>query len=186
VQKSSGTNHPSPAWFQTEESPNFDLKKFLFRYVIRYWWLFLVGLVVSMTIGLLYLRYTTPIYEVKSTLLIKAAEESGSSSLSEELVLQDLGLMGVNRNLENEIQILKSRQLMMQVVKELDLEVMYLMEGRVRITEAFPHAEVIVDSFKVKKPATFQVNILEDEKRFELQVGENVIGIPFLRRTDPE
>jgi hypothetical protein len=52
---------------------------------------------------------------------------------------------------------------MMQVVKELDLEVMYLMEGRGRITEAFPHAEVIVDSFKVKKPATFRVNILKDK-----------------------
>lgn len=79
----------------------------------------------------LYLRYTPPEYRISATLLIKD-EENGALGTEPDLLLTDLGLPPRSRVLDNEIQILRSRQLMTRVVQRLDLTTIYFVKGRVR------------------------------------------------------
>ena len=119
-----------------EEKP-FDLRGFIFKYLIRNWYLFVLFVILAGACGWAYLRYATPIYLVKGTMLIKSDQSTSNSGASEELILQDLGLMNGNKNVQNEIQILKSRTLMEEVVNHLSLNIRYFAEGRVKSTEIY-------------------------------------------------
>ncbi len=98
-----------PHFFASEEKA-FDLKALLFHYLLRYWYLYLIFPAMGYLGAWVYLRYTVPEYEVKCSLLIK--DEKKGSGLSENALLQELGAIQETKNIENEIQVLKSQTLM--------------------------------------------------------------------------
>lgn len=151
------------------------------KYLYSHWWLFGVCLLLSMGAALLFLRYSTPVYQVSTSIMVKNDEENRPNAPSEDLVLRGLGIPAINRNLENEIQILKSTTLLQQVVRELGLEIQYLAKGNIRQTELFPYAPVTCDSFQLRKPVTLKLHILPDNTHFELSRPDNkMIGtFPF-------
>jgi tyrosine-protein kinase Etk/Wzc len=89
-----------------------------------YWRWFALSVIAGVLGAFLYLRYQTPLYEVDATILIKDDKKGGS--LSELSAFEDLGLLKNTNNIENEIEVLKSRALMTLVVKELRLNVRYI------------------------------------------------------------
>src|SRR5690554_1332478 len=103
---------------------------------LKYWPWFVIGVVLSVTISLLYLRYATPIYQSVATILIK---DEKNSALSELAAFQDLGLTGsLNQSgFENEMLILKSKSLTERVVQKLNLQVSYYSEGSIKNSELF-------------------------------------------------
>ena len=64
-----------------------------------------------------------PVYRVSSTILIN--EERENSTLTNERMLQGLGLPGGMRNLDNQIMILSSRALTERALKELSFNIDY-------------------------------------------------------------
>jgi capsular exopolysaccharide synthesis family protein len=108
-----------------------DIKKYIFH-----WKWFALGLFISLLLSFLYLRYTTPQYNVVSTILINHKQnESVSSELS---AFADLSLIGNNKSqFDTEIGILKSKSLMESVVKKLRLNEIYYAEGRLKNTELY-------------------------------------------------
>jgi len=103
-----------------------DLKEIFFRY-FRYWYIFLISIILCVFYAFIHLRYyTTPQYYVSSTILIKENNNNffGPSSAG------GLGGLSQNKNLGNEILILKSNNLMKRVIDELGLHTSYFMEGR--------------------------------------------------------
>ncbi|MCP9199587.1 polysaccharide biosynthesis tyrosine autokinase [Gramella sp. GC03-9] len=111
----------------------FNLRKELQKY-LKYWYWFVIGVILSVIGGVTYVRYSTPVYSASASIIIN--EESGSGSSSEML---DVGLAAglKTNNLEKEIAILKSRRLMKRVVKALDLNISYYIEGQVRDVELY-------------------------------------------------
>ena len=103
---------------------------------LKFWPWFVLGVIITVSISFIYLRYATPIYQTQASILIK---DEKNSELSELAAFQDLGLTGTlnQSGFENEIQILKSKSLTERVVKELDLNVTYISEGNVRDSEMF-------------------------------------------------
>lgn len=92
----------------------------------RRWYLFAIGLLLSLFIAFFYLKTATPIYNAKSTVLIKDAKNNSLGSIGmESSVLRDLsGLGGMSTNsIENELEILKSKKLVYEVIKNNSLEV---------------------------------------------------------------
>src|SRR5581483_2566561 len=65
----------------------------------------------------LYLRYGTPIYETAATILVKD-EKKG---LDDSNLMEQLDLFGSKKTVENEIEVIQSRTLMREVVKNLSL-----------------------------------------------------------------
>ena len=88
------------------EERNFDFKRFFIRYV-KYWYVFGVSIILAFFIARYYNWYVTPIYKSSCRIIVK--DENANSSA--ENLLKDLSNMKRNANLENEIQILKSKTL---------------------------------------------------------------------------
>jgi capsular exopolysaccharide synthesis family protein len=105
------------------------------KYLRRWPW-YVVALGLAALGAGLYLRYTAPEYKITATLLIKD-EENGALGPEPDLLFTDLGLPPRSRVLDNEIQILKSRQLVTRVVQRLGLTTVYFVKGRVRENEVY-------------------------------------------------
>lgn len=103
---------------------NISLREMLDKY-LRYWPAFIIAIFLSLGIAHLYLRYTKPVYQITSTLLIK-----DEKSASADDILSQLDLAGSSKVIENEIEILQSKTLMAEVVKRLSLNVSLSKEGR--------------------------------------------------------
>ncbi|MBC5773004.1 polysaccharide biosynthesis tyrosine autokinase [Pontibacter sp. KCTC 32443] len=116
------------------DSEEINIKEIVQRY-FRYWYLFITGVVVAGIVAFVYLRYSTPQYRISSTLLIK--DDKKGPSLAENAVLDDLDLFQTGKNIDNEIEILKSKSLMNRVLKELSLHTTYHVDGRVKSTEIY-------------------------------------------------
>ena len=104
---------------------------------LRYWPWFLISVLLILSLAFLYLKYTSENYRTQATILIK---DEQNSSLSELAAFEDLGLTGgglSSSDLENEVEILKSKKLLTQVVKDLDLNIRYFFEGDIVSKEVF-------------------------------------------------
>ena len=95
---------------------------------LRYWKWFVLGIVISVGLSILYLRYTTPQYNASASILIKDNKKSGLSAELE--TFKDLGIVGggSTNNTDNEIEIMKSRKVIGNVVDSLHLDVSYLQD----------------------------------------------------------
>lgn len=107
-----------PIFSQQEEESDFNLKELLYKY-LSYWKWFLLSLTIALCAAFVYLRYQTPVYSIKSSILIKD-EEKGPDAM-----LKELDLFSSNKVIDNEIEILKSYTLMEKVVTDLNLHVNY-------------------------------------------------------------
>ncbi|MCZ2845019.1 MAG: polysaccharide biosynthesis tyrosine autokinase [Candidatus Bathyarchaeota archaeon] len=153
---------------QTREE-EIDLREALKTYLSR-WPLFVAGILVCLTGAFLYLRYATPTYNTLTTIIIKE-EEKGALS-SELSAFADMGMLGGmgSGSIENELGILKSKRLMTNVVKELDLNVRYFQEGTVRTTELYENRPFNIQILafdrerfeKIEEPESFYFEILSD------------------------
>lgn len=140
---------------------------------LRYWKWFALGIIVSISLAFMYLRYTTPTYSANASILIKDNKKSGLSAELE--AFKDLGIVGGNslNNTDNEIEILKSRKIIGNVVDSLKLDVYHYISGRVRQREVYKSSSPIQIDFISKaeilkvKDTTFNVKII-DETKFDL------------------
>src|ERR1700740_1587152 len=96
--------------FSVEETQENSIKDLLIKYLYNWKW-FLLSFVTCIALGFAYLRYQTPLYEVNATVLIK--DDKNGNSVSDELsAFEDLGIFKNKKNIDNEIEILRSRSLM--------------------------------------------------------------------------
>ena len=113
-----------------EQSETKDMSTIISQYT-RYWYIFFVGVALSLSAAYLHLRYyTVPNYSVYSTMLIKDDKSSADA-------LSDLSPLKATRNIDNEIPILLSKRLMTRVVSELGLSTKYSIKGKVRDVEIY-------------------------------------------------
>ena len=103
---------------QFQDSDTINLRAELEKYLIHWKW-FLLGIITSLVLAFLYLRYTNPKFKASSTIMIKDNQKSGISAELE--AFKDLGIVGgsSSNNPDNEIEILKSRSILGEVVKKL-------------------------------------------------------------------
>jgi len=107
---------------ESEKEQQIDLLGLFFKY-LSYWKLFLVSLVVCIMIAVAYLKLSTPIYEVLSTVLLKDDKKGGG--MDELGALKDIGLLDVKNNVDNELEVLKTSNLSEQAIRELGIYVNY-------------------------------------------------------------
>lgn len=106
---------------------DFNVKELLFKY-LKHWYWFVICFVVFSVFTYTKLRYSTPLYDVTATILISQEENLTDAGLSN---FKDLGLEQTQDKIENEIQILKSKTLIKDVVTKLNLNIKYFYKGRV-------------------------------------------------------
>lgn len=124
-----------------------DEKKILselwFRYA-PYWPVFAVLIVGCMFCAWFYLRITPKVYEASARIMIKD-ETKGPE---ESRVIEDLDQLAGKKIIENEIEVLQSRTLMNEVVKNLHLYATYFEEGDINPTSAYTSSPIMIEAVK--------------------------------------
>ncbi|MDI6049228.1 polysaccharide biosynthesis tyrosine autokinase [Flavobacterium sp. XS2P24] len=143
--------------FEEDFENDFQLKEFLNKYSIFWKW-FVVGICVSLVLAFLYLRYTIPQYQASTTILVKDEKKGGM--LSELSAFADLGMGGgLKSNVDNEIEILKSRKLVETTIKKLNLNIAFFISGKVVDREIYGEAPIEV--YFVDKTNQFYENKMD-------------------------
>ncbi|MGE8534686.1 MAG: GumC family protein, partial [Chryseobacterium sp.] len=149
--------------FSEEEknSSKINFSEIIKPYLRRWPW-FIFCAMVALAIGYFAIKFMTPVYYVETTLLIK--DSKNSSSNNDLGVLSDLsGLGGMKTNsISNEIEVLKSKKLMRDVVVNKNLQTNIIVKGKVSRAELYKESspiEVKVVNEKVSKSANNLINV---------------------------
>ena len=146
---------------QSEEQIN--IQEILFRYLIHWPW-FVVSAIVCVALAWGYLRLTTPVYNISATVLIKDEKKGGGANMSSELEKMGLnGFVSSSSNIENEIEVLKSRTLAREVVSSLGLFVTYMDEDKFPNKELYRTSPVLVSLTPQEAdrlPQTMEIDML--------------------------
>jgi tyrosine-protein kinase Etk/Wzc len=145
-------------------------KDFIFKY-LPYVPLLLVSVVFFLVIAYIKVRYTTQIFKVQSSLLIKndAGVAGGGSSGggAKDERFEELFLTRDALNLSNEIEVLKSTPVLQRVVRDLNLQTSYFSVGNVRsglIYPTFPFTLNILDKPDSTKAVGFRITMLSPDR----------------------
>ncbi len=154
-------NNPSN-YFQQDEN-QIDIKQEIKKY-FRFWPWFLFAIGLSFSIAYVYLRFSPRIYQTSTK--IKILDESDGLELPSSAFV----FKRSNINLENEIEILTSYNIIEQVVRELKLNTIFQQEGQIQTTliAQLPFQfDQHVESDSI--PSNLQFEILVNEKDFEVR-----------------
>ena len=149
-----------------------NIKQIINKYS-THWKYFVLSLVFFILICFFYLKYTAPIYNVTSSILVKDEEKGISNQLN---AFSEIGfdLSGNNLKLENEIELLNSRSLLTSVVESLNLNVNYFDDKALIKKESYKNLPIKV-SF---------INKNRDYSQNEFLIGIKKISNSKLRITD--
>lgn len=123
---------------QQTQKDSLNLREALKPYLFKWYW-FGVGVIVAVLAVMFYLRYSVTVYNTEATLLIKEVNKSVGGGGAEMSVISEIGGMGSmgTNSVDNEIEILRSKKLMMSVVKELGLETNIYLKGKLKDMELY-------------------------------------------------
>ena len=148
----------------------------VFAAIVLNWHWFLLSLIICVSAALIHLRYTEPVYEASARMVIK--DGSGKKNASQMLSnIQDLGFLSNSTGLANEMEVLRSRLLLRDVVKDLKLYTEYRVDGRVIDPIVYKTQPITVDLDPVHLDS-LDITLLEGVKGFNLTLwrdGANYI-----------
>lgn len=162
-----------------------DLQKLFFRFLRNWYWLAL-GLLAGGLVAFLVLRYSTTIYQVSGTVLIADKQQN---TFSTEAIVSELGYTPGTRTgskVSDELQILKSSDLMRSVVDSLGLHVHYVQEGRIKDSELYldsPLSVILTDSLAGRISLSLRLRPLDQQDYLLISGGEDTLsgrfGVPI-------
>lgn len=130
--------------YQQEEESSFNFQTLYTMFILNWEW-FALSLIICLGLGFLYLRYKSPTYEVSAKILIKDEQSPNRGGSNQILAnMQDLGFISNSYGIDNEVEILMSRALAEDVVKDLNLYVQYKSKGRIKNTLIYKHQPINV------------------------------------------
>lgn len=168
---------------EEEQNEDFNLRDTLEKYLFQWQW-FVLSALFCLGFAYVYLRYTTPSYQASTTILVKDEKKGGM--LSELSAFSDMGLgKGMTSNLDNEIEILKSRSLVESTVKALKLNITLIGNGNVKGSEIYNDSPILVD-FISMNPNFFDSDLLleyvelsPDTFSLESKIGNEEVPSPI-------
>ena len=126
------------------EDKEIDIQELLFKYLIHWPW-FVGAVIVCLISAYIYLYVATPVYNISATVLIKDDKKGGNSN--NVAGLDELGLSGLitsSQSIDNEIEVLRSKTLVKEVVSYLNLYVTYQDDDQIPSKELYKTSPVQV------------------------------------------
>ena len=139
-----------------------SLRDILDIFIYQWKW-FVLSIILCLGLGYLYLMTKPNIYKRSAVMLVKDDSNTGGAARSRggtDALMQLNGVM-MGSSVKNEVYILQSHQIMMEVVRELKLDVNYIYRHRlqtVRLYDVKPFTAQF-DSAEVRRPFSFKVAI---------------------------
>ena len=147
---------------------NFSIQRELKKYIIHWKW-FLFSALLFVLIGGLYLKKTAPVYNSVSTILIKDNREG--RGLSELAAFSDLaGLSGGNNDIDDEVDIIKSKTILSKVVTKLNLNILLQEKKGLRTNDLYSNSPI---SVRFKFNDFYSDSNNEDIEPFKIYINSN-------------
>ena len=140
----------------------------IFAMLVLNWQYFLLSLFICVCGALIYLRYTTPVYQMSAKILIKDDDSRYRRNNANMLAnMQQLGIMTNSAGIENEVEILQSRLLAREAVIDLKLYTEYYGFGRVKKSLVYQTQPVTVD-IDAESLAQMDKQLLDEVRAFKM------------------
>src|SRR5690606_13858800 len=156
------------------ESTNY---KVLFLKYFKYWYWYLIGIFLTLSLAFIYLQSATKEYPISTTILIPTK----STDFTQNAIVSDLESYQSTKQVENEAEVLSSASLMSLALQQLNLNVSYFIKDNYFRDREIFGAELPIEvalheydsmAFFIKDLNTsFLVHIL-DENTYELEDDE--------------
>lgn len=117
-----------------------DLNDLLHK-MIFHWPLYLLTIAIAVGGALLYLKYKKPMYMSDAKLYLKDEKKGPSEEMD---ALKSLSLFNNSKNMENEMEVIKSPILLQQVLGKNNLNIRYYIKGPVQNQEVYNHAPLTI------------------------------------------
>jgi tyrosine-protein kinase Etk/Wzc len=163
------------------QEENFDINK-IFNKVILKWHWFLISTILCLVVAFLYTKYKAPTYQIGARLLVKDDEKGGGLGKQAGALMDLGGILGSSNSVDNEAEVLKTRFLMEQVVRELQLNLVYSSKDGFKIREldkspfklSFVNAVDTIEetSIEFKKLSNGKILVKSDDYKGEVSIGQ--------------
>ncbi|MGO2294141.1 MAG: GumC family protein [Psychroflexus halocasei] len=163
-----------------------DIKKTIFQY-LRYWPWFFLSVIITVTVALIYIQYSPTIYKTNSKIkILKEQEGLDLQGLQGASPLLDMSSV----NLDNEIQILKSRRIAQKVIKSLSLQTTHYSSGTIKdqeiwennvpyvidwtIADSSDYKELPMMYLKFNNQNSFKLTEIESDFKVSAKFGDTI------------
>lgn len=169
----------------------------IYAALVLHWQWFLLSLIICFCAALIYLRYAEPVYQVSARMLIKDEQRKRGAANQMLAGVEDLGFLTNSTGIDNEVEVLQSRVLLRDVVKDLKLYTEYRTQGRVKTNIVYQNQPVNID-LDPQHLDSLDYNLLEKTQWLKMKVWreggkymvegttmENQVEVnAFIRKTD--
>jgi len=121
-----------PMFADNRQTNHINIERLLSR-LVDYWPSIAISVIIALAFAFGYLRYATPQYLIKAKVLVKSEQNQGVNGA----LLEELGMGNGVSNVENEVEIFKSRILMQRVVADMDLNIQYYIPGAIKTSAIY-------------------------------------------------
>ena len=121
-----------------------NYQELLFKYIIHWPW-FVASVLACLISAWVYLHFQTPVYQVSASIMIKDDKKNSGGNNTD---LESLGLGGVitsTQSIDNEIEVIRSKTILKEVVNDLELYITYYDEDEFPKKELYKTSPVIVN-----------------------------------------
>lgn len=173
---------------EDSEQSSFNFQKLYTIFILNWKW-FVLSIIICLGCSYLYLRYKSPVYATSAKLLIKDDSNNKSASAKDAISgMVDFGIISSNYGVDNEIEILNTRTLAAEAVRDLKLYTSYWKKGRVKSVILYKNQPINVDvdaAHLEKLNAPISMSIERDENKYIVKgkyyvsVDETTVEGPF-------
>ena len=146
-----------------QDGEKVNYQELLFKFIIHWPW-FVVSILGCLIGAWCYLHFQTPVYQVSASIMIKDDKKNGGGNATD---LESFGLGGMitsAQSIDNEIEVLRSKTILKEVVNNLELYISYYDE------DEFPKKELYKTSPVIVNLTPQEAEKLPDEALIEMQL----------------
>lgn len=133
----------SPLLIVKGNSSSFDFRQIAGKF-LYHWPIFLVGFSLAFVGALIYLYFSVPTYEIKASILIPDEKKTSD----ERSALQEIEISQAPKLVENEIEVLKSRNIILEVVNDLQLWANYQQTSGLKTQDLYTNTPIYLQLLK--------------------------------------
>jgi uncharacterized protein involved in exopolysaccharide biosynthesis len=120
-----------------------DIQKLLAK-ALQYWYWILASILLALVIAFLINRYTIPLFEVKSSVMVVKPVDQGASAAA---LLYGADVFQGSQELSNESILIKTKTLVKHTLQKLNFEVTHYQQGNIKLSEAYKGASPFTVTF---------------------------------------
>ncbi len=147
-----------------QDSSNIDFYKSLLKKLLKKWYLFVISLVASLSIGHFIFKSSAPQY--KNNLMMLFSENNRNPQMSAGEMVQ-FGLFDIQSNIEDELGVLRSFPVINRTLKELNLIASYYIEEGLVTREIYkntPFIVIIDPEYSQPVDLMFELKLVSNER----------------------